>query len=259
MKKQMITWITGALLIPGLLSAQESIDGRAGITPTPDDQVRNYVVASPRISLQTHPRIPDLSPTLDRCRVVGAAHNFHRESARLVMLRDQKLFVKLDDETEGVWHPKSCGFLGAGLFMYQYDFYNQGWRKLGHDMRYARSCGPNKGQGTDIGVFFKASRVGTHILNARAISFALPTDPNEPENIRKWLKCGDIDISRSYIVVWVVDSIEPHHRDWEAFRDVEPIDGRTEIPKGEISVDIEPGVFAVEPEALFGLEAVPVE
>jgi hypothetical protein len=274
MKKLLATLVIGCLIAP--VMAQDRVKATPSTTtdntvivapvppepiPLPPRPVRNYVIASPRVSLQQHPPLlqPIVAPNDHDCRTIGAAHNFHRRSTRMLLLRDKNLYVKLDDETEGVWHPKSCGFLGAGLFLYQYDFHNRQWRKLGNDMRFAHGCGPNKGQGTDIGVMFEPDHAGIYILSACAISFALPTDPDgtDPTNLRKWLQCGDVDVSESYIFMWAVDTIQPYHKRWLSYADAERIDTRDELAKEDIAIELVPGVRAVEAEAILGLEAEP--
>jgi hypothetical protein len=224
--------------------------------PIPVPERHRYVVASPRVSLAGHPPLlqvatdgtansadaarPDILP-LD-CRTIGAAHNFPRRDGRICVQVGDSIFFQLDNETEGVWYEKACGYLGAMIFVYQHDRDGDRWVPIGRDARYARLCGPGKGQGVNIGVPFHANRPGVHYISACVVSFALPVRPGVDVNdLRSLLHCGDVDISETRIRVLATRHIQPGHRDWANLKTAEAVDTKVELPAGDLGFEVIPG------------------
>jgi hypothetical protein len=238
--------------------------------PEPQPQRHRYVVASPRVSLANHPPLlrvaddgtaesvdglrPDILP-LD-CPTIGAAYNFPRGDGRMVVRKGDTVFIQLDNETEGVWYEKACGYLGAMIFVYIHDREGERWVRLGNDGRYAKRCGPGKGQGINIGVPFHANRPGVHYLSACVVSFALPVNPDvvEPTNLRSLLRCGDVDISETRLRILVTPNILPGHRDWVSLKVAEEVDGLDEIEPGDLGFEVIPGAVEAVLEAAPAVE-----
>lgn len=224
--------------------------------PIPTPERHRYIVASPRASLAGHPPLlqvaadgtadvvdadrPDILPR--DCKTIGAAHNFPRGDGRMCVKVGDSIFFQLDNETEGVWYERACGYLGAMIFVYKHDRDGDRWVPIGRDARYARFCGPGKGNGVNIGVPFHANRPGVHYISACVVSFALPVSPGvDVSDLRSLLRCGDVDVSETRIRVLVTRDIQPDHRDWVSLKTAEAVDAKVELPAGDLGFEVIPG------------------
>ena len=152
-------------------------------------RAHDYVVASPRAAL-ARPMIPaatvdSVAPTAPP--ITAAAHNFARPHGSVLLPYGHGLNVRLSPEAEGVWYPRSSGWLGTFLIVDASPFVNSmvtsatvpdaTWIAVGRDGAADRRIGPSIGTAKNIGVRFNPSRPGEYLLRARVFTYAMPVEP----------------------------------------------------------------------------------
>ena len=139
------------------------LPGWAQIIEPPQPQIRERIVASPRLSVATRPHLAevdtgdeaalsDAALALRRCRAFGAAYNFPRREAHMVV-REGTTIQFLIDDIEGVVFEKTCGWLAL---YYRVDVQGDdgNWRNVDTYFRHVRFCGPRGFQ-----PFYQLSRI----------------------------------------------------------------------------------------------------
>lgn len=188
---------------------------------------RQFVVASPRASLALKPGIT--AEEAGACDTIGAAYNFPRQNARMLVKTGTTIYFRYDRNVEGVWYEGACGLLRTGLklawaplpevtiqvFPPEVD-----WQEAGEDQAEGRTCGPKVGTAA-IYVAHAFAEAGDYVVRANATTVAVP----EGELSTDVARCGAAYKSDNvYIHVRVIDDLPtPEELQWFEGGMVDPI------------------------------------
>jgi hypothetical protein len=152
--------------------------------------------------------------------MIGAAENFARPPARMVVPLGTPVVFRLGPETEGVWYDGACGWLGAGLYV-SARLGTGEWHRVGRAFDVARECGPALGHADGPRVVWEAPRPGQYLVHAQVFSLAQPLRPDLGYE-RSYLYNRALDISTVRTQVRVVRTVTPDDLAWaEAAEEVE--------------------------------------
>ena len=220
-------------IVAGL--ALMTVPGWAQISDPPQPQVRERIVASPRLSVATRPHLSavddaaedtlsDAALDLRRCRAFGAAYNFPRRDAHMVVREGTRIDFVIDD-IEAVVFEKTCGWLAL---YYRVDVQGDdgNWRNVDTYFRHVRFCGPRVASAVDIGIPVRLP-AGEYAVRARVQTYAIPLGPNLAYD-RNLFKCADVASDVIYTKVRVVATPSIDDISWEAAEPVPVGDDRFE-------------------------------
>lgn len=227
MKKPYTTIILATLIASFALWAGAQVD----IQPHPPTVERP--IASPRVSVATHPNL--VQPTVDAveanrcCRQIGAAFNFARRDARMVIRQGTTVDFSIP-RAEGVVYEKSCGWLALYVRLDVQDA-NGHWRFLDNYFRHVRVSGPHIAHAEDIAIPYRPREPGQYLVRATIVTYAIPVAPDLALD-RSKMRCADIARDTVLTSIRVVGRPTPADLEWEAAEPVELIDDRV----GELEV-----------------------
>ena len=217
--------LSGALWAGGSSWAQD--------LPPLQSEIRAYVVASPRAALMARPMVDredtggpiigDKDGTIipvGPCLTTGAAHNFARDDARILVRPGAILDVQMAPHAEGVWYENTEGWLGTFLMVERLDPESGEWTVIGRDGARDRRRGPSIGTTDLIHVPVEVDQPGDHHLRARMWTFAIPNCPSPLAHLRT---CGDVDRTAVDIILRVLDG-PPTPADMEWAQEPEALD-----------------------------------
>lgn len=199
--------------------------------PTPGERPQpklvRRVVAAPRVSVA---RLPGaLRPQAEEdateeeplnegaerkpCEIIGAAQNFARPPARMVVPLGTLVVFQTGPDTEGVWYEDACGWLGVYLRVSARRVRTDAWHGIGRAYQAKRECGPALGHSDGLQVAWEPERTGTYQVRSHVVSFAQPLRSDLVLR-RVDARCRDVDVAEVMTVVRVVETVTPEDLAW---------------------------------------------
>lgn len=231
--------------VVGPTDIQHVINDALGLSDRGEEAVnlplRQYIVASPRASLQLRPGVEPGSE--EPCDVIGAATNFQRENGRLLVRAGRGIAFRYDRNVEGVWHDGACGLLGTRLSVDIRPLANPDnpesgdgeWRPLGNDGAARRRCGPAVGT-AEVVVRHVFENPGNFVVRCTVSTFAIPEREIVAEGETPQF-CGaarDVDVVFTHVRVVDRDATEGDLH-WQSENDSPAIGSRvgTRLERGQ--------------------------
>ena len=199
----------------GPTDIQHVINGALGLNDegpgAVDRPLRQYIVASPRVSLAPRPGAEDPA---GECGTIGAATNFQRGNGRLLVRVGRGIAFRFDRNVEGVWHENACGILRSSLTVHIRPIdpetepsevpEEEGWILVGRDLAEARRCGPALGT-ANIVVRKLFEEPGEYLVRSTIRSAAIPEGEIVAEGETPNFCGGTRDIDVVFTRVRVID------------------------------------------------------